>query len=76
MLCLFIYVFGFSLILPAPADAYLDAGTGSFILQIVAGAFFVVLATIRIYYKKIKSFFGLKTPKIKNDQEDETRNGV
>ena len=37
------------------AHAYLDPGSGSFIIQIVIGAFLGGLVTAKIYYRKIKS---------------------
>jgi hypothetical protein len=37
--------------------AYLDPGSGSFILQIIIGAILGGLVTIKIYFHKIKSFF-------------------
>lgn len=57
------------LISPTPAYAYLDPGTGSFIFQLViaglAGAAFV----IKMYWKKIKTFFAQRF--LKDDQKDE-----
>lgn len=37
------------------AYAYLDPGSGSFIIQIVIGAFLGGLVTTKIYYRKIKT---------------------
>ena len=41
---------------PAPACAYLDAGTGSMILQVAVAAFFGAIFTLKIYWKKVKIF--------------------
>lgn len=52
-------------------NAYLDPGSGSFILQlIIAGALGAVFA-IRAYWSKIKSAF---TKNEASDSEDETEN--
>lgn len=36
-----------------PAAAYLDPGTGSMVIQILIGAIFGALATIRIWWGKV-----------------------
>lgn len=43
-------------ILPVPAHAYLDPGTGSYLLQILAAAFFGSLYAITTWWKQIKEF--------------------
>ena len=46
-----------TLLIPSVSYAYLDPGTGSFILQaIVAGAMGAIF-TIKLYWKKIRSYF-------------------
>ena len=42
---------------PTPANAYLDPGTGSMMLQILLGAIGGGLVMGRLYWNKIKSFF-------------------
>ena len=39
------------------AHAYLDPGTGSFILQMLLAGLFAVLLAIRIFWNKIKALF-------------------
>jgi hypothetical protein len=51
-LCLFVLLLGF----PSRAEAYLDPGTGSMVLQIVTGGILAVMATTRLYWKRIQSF--------------------
>ena len=46
---------------PSPAHAYLDPGTGSMILQILLGGVAGVLVVGRLYWHRIKEFFGIKT---------------
>jgi hypothetical protein len=46
------------LLLAHNAFAYLDPGTGSYIFQVLVAAFVGGLFTIKIYWQKIKIFFG------------------
>ena len=46
-----------SLVLPNIVYAYLDLGTGSYILQLILGALLGGLYAIKLYWKKIKNFF-------------------
>ncbi len=39
------------------AYAYLDPGTGSYILQLIIGFLFGALFTVKIYWRKVKTFF-------------------
>ena len=41
----------------APCFAYLDPGTSSMILQVVASVFVGAAVAIKIYWNKLKSFF-------------------
>jgi hydrogenase-4 membrane subunit HyfE len=43
---------------PPSAHAYLDPGTGSYILQIVAAVFFAGLFLIKTWWTQIKGFLG------------------
>ena len=54
---LFVLVFVF-LILDENAYAYLDLGTGSYILQLLIGALFGTMFTIKIFWRSFKNFFG------------------
>jgi flagellar biosynthesis protein FliQ len=40
------------------AFAYLDPGTGSYIFQVLVATFIGALFTIKMYWQKIKNFFG------------------
>jgi O-antigen/teichoic acid export membrane protein len=42
------------------AQAYLDPGTGSLIIQAIFGAVLAIGYTVKIYWSKIKKFFGSK----------------
>ena len=45
-------------VFPQKAYAYLDPGTGSFILQVLIAALLGGLFAIKIFWNKIKIFFG------------------
>ena len=47
----------FLLGLPRPNYAYIDPGTGSYVIQILIAAFVSVAFAVRIFWKKIKTFF-------------------
>lgn len=39
------------------AQAYLDPGTGSMIVQIIVGSLLAVTYTLKVYWRRIKKFF-------------------
>ena len=45
------------LVLPFNAFAYIDPGTGSYIIQVVLAVFFSAIVAIRVFWNKIKGFF-------------------
>ena len=49
-------------LLPLPAMAYLDPGTGSIILQGAIAGIAVAWFTIKLYWYKLASLFGKKPP--------------
>lgn len=57
------------------ANAYLDPGSGSFIIQLVVGAILGSLVALKMYFKNIKKsilkFFGKKMPTKKVSTEEE-----
>lgn len=48
-------------LIPGEAQAYLDPGTGSFVLQAILGAAFGAAFTAKVYWSKIKAFFSKST---------------
>lgn len=44
-------------VLAWPAYAYLDPGSGSFILQMIVAGIMGSLFMLKIYWKRVKSFF-------------------
>ena len=52
------------------AHAYLDPGTGSFLLQAVIALLMGALLTLKLYWRKMKSFF-VSSPTDREDDSDE-----
>lgn len=57
-----------NLIAPRMAYAYLDPGTGSYILQLLLGVFVGAMFAIKIFWKNIKGYFASA---FQNRQKDE-----
>lgn len=51
------------ILFPAPAKAYLDPGTGSYIFQILLAALLGALFSLKMFWKKIKLYFSTKFTK-------------
>ena len=49
--------------------AYLDPGSGSFLIQLVIAALLGLGVALRAYWGKIKGWFGIK-PKPEDDDDD------
>ena len=60
-------------LLPLPAMAYLDPGTGSIILQGAIAGIAVAWLTIKLYWYKLASLFGKKPPEslLEDDAEND-----
>lgn len=52
------YVGLYLVLVPQPAHAYLDPGTGSYILQIAAAALFGSLFALKVWWRQITGFVG------------------
>jgi hypothetical protein len=46
------------LVLPSPALAYIDPGAGSLLMQIVLGGTAMVAVLARIFWTRVRTFFG------------------
>ena len=55
-------------VLPNPAHAYIDMGTGSYILQIVLASILTAGVGIKIFWNKIKTFFARTDKSIEHDK--------
>ena len=51
------YLLALCLIFPQPAHAYLDPGTGSYILQVLLAALLGIGLVLKIYWTKVTGFF-------------------
>ncbi len=60
----------FFVLLPFPARAYLDPGTGSVLLQILLTGVAGLAVMLKLYWRKLKALFGRAPPR-----EDPTRHG-
>ena len=59
----FTIIISIFLILPFNVQAYVDPGTGSFVIQMLFASAIGGLFTIKMYFQKIKNFFkGLNKP--------------
>ena len=57
---LFALLFASALRVDVPAYAYLDPGTGSMLVQLLLGGVAGVLVVGKLYWHRIKGFFGLQ----------------
>jgi hypothetical protein len=48
------------LLWPTSAEAYLDAGSGSMLLQLVLGGVAGLLVILKLYWQRVLSFLGLR----------------
>jgi hypothetical protein len=64
------FILAVLVLMPAPALAYLDPGTGSFIIQGVIAAVVGVGLAIKMFWHRIKAFFTGQTV-AEDDDEDE-----
>jgi hypothetical protein len=62
----------FLILTPWLAFAYIDPGTGSYVIQVVLAAVFGGLVVLKVFWGKIKSFF---TPRRVRDAEAEQKPG-
>jgi len=60
------------MLFPKSAFAYVDPGTGSYIFQILVGAIFGAAFAIKLYWKRIKSYFSNRSSKNQEDGQGKT----
>jgi len=62
-----------ALLFPSAARAYVDPGTGSYFLQILIAGMLGAAFTVKLYWRKIKSFLtGTVFGRIKTEEEQQT----
>ncbi len=64
---LFMLAAAFLLLSSTTAHAYLDSGTGSYILQILLGGVAALLFSVKVYWQRIKRFFVQRSRKVPED---------
>jgi DUF1365 family protein len=57
------------LITPQSAWAYLDPGTGSYVIQLALAALLGAMVTLRLYWKRVKNWFKGIRPGGKDHQQ-------
>jgi len=62
----------FALITAPPAHAYLDPGSGSFIIQILLAGLMGAALMTKIYWARIKSFFGIQSAEEEDEDDTDT----
>jgi hypothetical protein len=65
--CAFVLLIG--ALFPASAQAYIDPGTGSYVLQIVIAGLAAGAFAIKLFWRKIKALFSGNTPPTDPNQE-------
>ncbi len=68
---LFVAMFLFISHLSGGLQAYLDPGTGSMAIQLLMGGVVALLATLRLYWDRMKTFFSRKN--VEHDSAPESR---
>lgn len=62
---LFALTFFLLIILAGNSEAYIDPGSGSYVLQLIVASFFAIVFTLKVFWRNIKAFFsgaGRKKP--------------
>ena len=59
----------FILVISNNAQAYIDPGSGSIIIQAILGAIAAVGTTLSIYWSKIKKFFSKNKKNLTDDKQ-------
>ena len=71
LLTIVIIFMGFCFFFPRMAYAYIDPGTGSYIVQMLIAGLMGALFTIKLYWGRIKLFFLSQTNEDTNDGTEE-----
>ena len=58
------------LLIPQPAYAYLDPGTGSYVLQLVLGALVGMLFALKVFWRNIRTYLGNFLSREKRAEKD------
>ena len=58
------------IVLPGSAFAYIDPSAGSIVLQLVLGGVAGILVALRLYFRRVTSFFGGRRTRSKPAREE------
>ena len=64
-----VVAFIFITLVPKGAHAYIDPGTGSYIIQLLVAGFLSSAYLIKTYWYKIKAMFGAPVPALEDDDD-------
>jgi hypothetical protein len=67
----FVAGFAILLLIPREASAYLDPGTGSYMLQLALAGLFASMVTLKLYWQRIKDWFRGTTKPAAPEHKDE-----
>ena len=71
---LFIFILGFLAAFPPPAQAYLDPGSGSMLLQILLGGTAGLAVLLKLYWQRLLLVFGRQAKEnAEENTEEETQ---
>jgi hypothetical protein len=56
---------------PRSAHAYVDPGTGSYVLQIIIASIAAATFTLKLYWGRIRAYFSSAPPEEENTESDE-----
>jgi len=59
------------LLVMADANAYLDPGTGSMMLQVILGGIAAVGVAVKLYWHKLMAAFGMRKKSSDEDDQDD-----
>lgn len=57
---------------PNPAHAYIDPGSGSMVIQLVVAAIAGGLFTLKVYWRRLKSRFGIGSKRDDGDDKSQS----
>ena len=63
-----IFIFVLLLLKLSDAEAYLDPGTGSMLLQVILGGIAAVGVAIKLYWHKLRAAFGMAKKEAPEDE--------
>lgn len=67
----FLVLFLVSILPAAPAYAYIDPGTGSFLIQGILAAIVGAGVALKVFWGRIKSIFTGSSPDLDDDDDDD-----